>query len=134
MLHLPAWDSENSSFEKRVSNDFVQSNTNGILCGAHRRSILSQRGGYGGYYIPEANFSLHFGAEHWFRIQSQPSIVDGYPRFQYGGYSFMIVDPWPAAWAENWYAADDVYVGYDNGYYLYNRAYPGEAIAITVVL
>ncbi len=94
----------------------------------------AQRGGYGGYYIPEANFSLHFGAEHWFRIQSQPSIVDGYPRFQYGGYSFMIVDPWPAAWAENWYAADDVYVGYDNGYYLYNRAYPGEAIAITVVL
>lgn len=94
----------------------------------------SQRGGYGGYYIPEASFSLHFGDEHWFRIQSEPVIVDGYPRFQYGGYSFMMVDPWPSDWAPNWYAANDVYVGYDNGYYLYNRAYPGEAIAITVVL
>jgi len=94
----------------------------------------SQRGGYGGYYIPEASFSVHFGAGHWFRIQSEPVIVDGYPRFQYGGYSFMMVDPWPSDWSQNWYAADDVYVGYDNGYYLYNRSYPGEAIAITVVL
>jgi len=69
-----------------------------------------------------------------FRMQSQPIIVDGYPRFQYGGYTFMMVDPWPGDWAENWYSADDVYVGYDEGYYLYNRQYPGEAIALTVVL
>jgi hypothetical protein len=94
----------------------------------------SQRGGYGGYYIPQDSFSLHFGVGNWFRIQSQPVIVGGYPRFQYGGYSFLMVDPWPADWAENWYAADDVYVGYDNGYYLYNRQYPGEAIAVTVLL
>jgi hypothetical protein len=46
----------------------------------------------------------------------------------------MMVDPWPGSWASNWYSAADVYVGYDGGYYLYNRAYPGEAIAITVVL
>lgn len=93
-----------------------------------------QRGGYGGYYIPQASFSLNFGIGHWFRIQNQPIIVGGYPRFQYGGYSFLMVDPWPGNWAPNWYSADDVYVGYDNGYYLYNRQYPGEAIAITVVL
>jgi hypothetical protein len=93
-----------------------------------------QRGGYGGYFIPQDSFNLHFGAGHWFRIQSQPIIVDGYPRFQYGGYSFMMVDPWPSEWAVDWYSADDVYVGYDNGYYLYNRQYPGEAIAITVAL
>ena len=73
-------------------------------------------------------------SDTWFRIQSQPIIVGGYPRFQYGGYTFMMVDPWPENWAQNWYSADDVYVGYDNGYYLYNRDYPGEAIAITVVL
>jgi len=60
--------------------------------------------------------------------------VAGYPRFQYGGYSFMMVDPWPSDWAPNWYAIDDVYVGYNNGYYLYNRMHPGEAMAITVVL
>lgn len=94
----------------------------------------AQRGGYGGYYIPQASFSLHFGIGNWFRIQNQPIIVGGYPRFQYGGYSFLMVDPWPSDWAQNWYSADDVYVGYDNGYYLYNRQYPGEPIAITVVL
>jgi hypothetical protein len=94
----------------------------------------AQRGGYGGYYIPQASFSLHFGIGNWFRIQNQPAIVDGYPRFEYGGYTFMMVDPWPADWAQDWYSADDVYVGYDNGYYLYNRQYPGEAIAISVVL
>jgi hypothetical protein len=94
----------------------------------------AQRGGYGGYYIPQASFGLHFGVGNWFRIQSQPVIVGGYPRFQYGGYSFLMVDPWPSDWAADWYAADDVYVGFDNGYYLYNRQYPGEALAITVVL
>lgn len=35
----------------------------------------------------------------------------------------MLVDPWPEYWPMNWYAADDVYVGYNNGYYLYNRSY-----------
>jgi hypothetical protein len=94
----------------------------------------AQRGGYGGYFIPQASFNLHFGIGNWFRIGSQPIIVGGYPRFQYGGYTFMMVDPWPDNWTQNWYSADDVYVGYDNGYYLYNRAYPGEALAITVVL
>jgi hypothetical protein len=94
----------------------------------------AQRGGYGGYYIPQASFSLNFGVGHWFRIQNQPIIVDGYPQFQYGGYSFLMVDPWPGDWALDWYSADDVYVGYDNGYYLYNRQYPGEAIAVTVML
>lgn len=94
----------------------------------------AQRGGYGGYFIPQASFNLHFGVGNWFRIQSQPVIVDGYPRFQYGGYSFMMVDPWPGNWTANWYAADDVYVGYNDGYYLYNRQYPGEAIAVRVVL
>jgi hypothetical protein len=94
----------------------------------------AQRGGYGGYYIPKASFGLNFGVGHWFRIRSQPIIVGGYPRFQYSGYSFMMVDPWPGDWAQNWYSADDVYVGYDNGYYLYNREFPNEAVAISVVL
>jgi hypothetical protein len=61
-------------------------------------------------------------------------IFGGYRRFQYGGYTFMMVDPWPEDWAQNWYATDDVYIGYHDGYYLYNRRYPDEAIAITVVL
>ncbi len=61
----------------------------------------------------------------------------GYPRFQYGGFSFMLVDPWPASWSEDWYATDDVYVDYDDyndGYYLYNRRHPGFGLALTVVM
>jgi hypothetical protein len=96
----------------------------------------AQRGGYGGYYIPQASFSLSFGSQHWFRMPS-PTIYLGYPRFRYGGYSFLLVDPWPEYWADNWYATDDVYIAYDdydNGYYLYNRRYPAIRLAITVAL
>jgi hypothetical protein len=66
-----------------------------------------------------------------------PTIYLGYPRFAYGGYSFLLVDPWPEYWADNWYATDDVYIAYDdydNGYYLYNRRYPAIRLAISVAL
>ncbi|HYM09559.1 MAG TPA: hypothetical protein VEU62_02440 [Bryobacterales bacterium] len=93
-----------------------------------------QRGGYGGYYIPQDRFFVYFGSQHWFRIGGRPTIFMGYPRFQYGGFSFILVDPWPEYWREDWYATDDVYVDYDDGYYLYNRRYPGVGIAISLVL
>ncbi len=93
-----------------------------------------QRGGYGGYYIPQDRFSLYFGSNHSFRLSRRPLIVGGYPRFRYGGYSFMLVDPWPEYWADDWYSNDDLYVAYDNGYYLYDRRDPRVALAITVVL
>ena len=91
------------------------------------------RRGYGGYYIPQASFGLYFGVGHRFRIGTQPVIVEGYPQFQYGGYTFILVDPWPQDWAENWYDTSDLYIAYDNGYYLYNQMYPGEAVAIAVM-
>lgn len=93
----------------------------------------AQRGGYGGYYIPQDRFVLSFGSSHWFRIRSRPLIVEGYPRFQYGGYWFMMVDPFPEMWSDDWYSSDDVYVDYDDGYYLHNRRYPGYSVALTVV-
>jgi hypothetical protein len=93
----------------------------------------TQRGGYGGYYIPQDRFSFYFGSQHWFRMPS-PTIYMGYPRFAYGGFSFMLLDPWPEYWSDNWYSTDDVYVDYDDGYYLYNRRYPDVRLAITVVL
>ena len=58
----------------------------------------------------------------------------GYPQFQYGGYSFLLLDPWPEYWSDNWYNADDLYIDYDDGYYLYNRSYPDVRLAITVSL
>ena len=33
----------------------------------------------------------------------------------------------------DWYARSDVYVGYDDGYYLYSASDPGIALAITVM-
>jgi hypothetical protein len=99
----------------------------------HDHRSWAQRGGYGGYVIPQHRFYRHFGHEHVFRIRSRPTIYMGYPRFQYGGFGFVIVDPWPEYWADTWYDSDDVYIDYDDGYYLYNRRYPDVAIAITVV-
>lgn len=91
-----------------------------------------ERGGYGGYFIPEAQFRLHYGGYHGFRIHSRPSIYQGYPRFRHGGYWFMLVDPWPEFWSETWYETDDVYIDYSDGYYLYNRRHPGVALALSI--
>jgi hypothetical protein len=95
-----------------------------------------QRGGYSGYRIPDDRFRVNFGPEHEFRILGLPFlVVGGYPRFQYGGYWFSAVDPWPESWAADWYDTDDVYVTYvDNGYYLYDRRYPTVGIAINISL
>lgn len=117
-----SWQAHNHWNEMRV-HDWAREHRNWVA-----------RGGYGGYYIPRDRFAASFGPRHWFRIRSRPVFYQGYPRFAYGGFSFLIVDPWPDYWPENWYAADDVYVDYDNGYYLHNRRDPGVRIAISVVL
>ena len=95
-----------------------------------------QRGGYNGYRIPDNRYNGYFGSGHAFVIFSQPyMVVGGFPRFQYSGYWFSLVDPWPSSWANNWYETDNVYVVYaDNGYYMYNQSYPGVGIAISVSL
>ena len=78
--------------------------------------------------IPDDRFRSNFGRGHEFRIGS-PRMVGGYSRFQYGGYRFGFVDPWPVGW----YYTDDVYVDYiDGGYYLCNPDYPGVRVAISI--
>jgi hypothetical protein len=93
-----------------------------------------QRGGYGGYRIPQDRYRGYFGPQHWFRISGRPFMVHaGYPRFQYEGYWITLLDPWPEYWSNDWYDNDDVYVDYRNdGYYMYNRRYPGAAIAVSI--
>ena len=95
-----------------------------------------QRGGYNGYRIPDDRFRGYFGSGHAFRIHSYPlELFGGYPRFQYGGFWFSVVDPWPEYWSNDWYDTDDVYIEYSgDGYYLYNRRYPGVGIALSVSL
>jgi len=80
--------------------------------------------------IPDDRFRSNFGRGHEFRM-GDPVIVDGYSRFQYGGYWFGYVQPWPA----NWYYTDQCYIDYvDGSYYMYNPYYPGTRFALTVVL
>ena len=88
-----------------------------------------QRGGYNGYGIPQDHYTGYFGASHAFRMYSYPVVVvGGYPRFQYGGYYFNVVDLWPQYWSNDWYANDDVYVDYSGGgYYLQTAGIPGIA-------
>jgi hypothetical protein len=95
-----------------------------------------QRGGYNGYRVPDARFRVYYGPQHFFRIQTlQVRIIGGQRRFQYGGYWFGLVDPWPEYWATNWYDDDDVYVDYyGDGYYLFNRRHPSDRIAISFYL
>ncbi len=80
--------------------------------------------------IPDDRFHANFGQEHVFVI-SEPVMVGGYSRFQYSGFWFGFLDPWPVGW----YYTDDVYVDYiDGGYYLCNPYYPGARVSISVVV
>lgn len=80
--------------------------------------------------IPDDRFRSNFGEGHRFVI-NEPVIVGGYSRFQYSGFWFGFVEPWP----DGWYYTDDVYVDYiDGGYYLINPYYPGARVGISVIL
>ena len=95
-----------------------------------------QRGGNNGYRVPNTRFRAFFGRNHGFRINSLTFQLFGHDsRFQYNGYWFSPVDPWPEYWSNNWYENDDVYIDYyGGGYYLYNRSHPRDRVAITLYL
>ena len=81
-------------------------------------------------HIPDERFRAQFGRSHTFRAQ-RPVVVEGEPRFGYGGYSFVLVDPWPDDWAYT----DDCYIDYvDGDYFLYDLLHPGMRIALFVVM
>jgi flagellar motor protein MotB len=94
----------------------------------HHEQQAQRAGGNGRGRIPEDHFRANFGREHVFVI-NRPVIVEGSPRFQYGGYWFGFAEPWPVGW----YYTDNVYVDYvDGGYYLYNPVHPGIRIVVNV--
>jgi hypothetical protein len=89
-----------------------------------------QAAGNAGGRIPDDKFRSHFGREHHFHV-SRPTVVSGQPRFQYGGYWFVIGDAWPVGWDYS----DDCYIDYvDGGYLLFDLAHPGASIVVSVVL
>src|ERR1700723_943555 len=69
--------------------------------------------------IPDDRFRSSFGESHTFVI-NEPVLVGGYSRFQYSGFWFGFVEPWP----DGWYYTDNVYVDYVDGeYFLINPYY-----------
>jgi len=93
--------------------------------GGHAARASGQRG----QKIPDDKFRSNFGRQHTFRVQ-KPVVVEGQPRFQYGGYWFVMVDAWPAGWDYS----DEVYVDYIDGeYVLIDLLHPGVQIAVFVV-
>ena len=79
--------------------------------------------------IPDDKFRTNFGRSHTFTAQSV--IVSGQPQFQYGGYSFQLVDAWPVGWAYT----DQCYIDYIDGqYFLFDLLHPGVQVAIFVVM
>jgi len=93
--------------------------------GGHAARASGQRG----QKIPDDKFRSNFGRQHTFRVQ-KPVVVEGQPRFQYGGYWFVIADPWPVGWDYS----DEVYVDYIDGEdVLIDLLHPGVQIAVFVV-
>jgi hypothetical protein len=81
------------------------------------------------HYIVEERYVRYFGPAHRFTIVT-PVIVAGRPRFQYGGYWFVIGRPLPPGW----YYTDEVYVDYmDGGYYMVSPVHPGIRISIDIL-
>lgn len=110
--------------EKRTQPAVKQEEKN-----AQQHTQQAQRGGgKGGGHIPDDRFKANFGREHRFRVSQAD--YRGH-RFQYGGYSFGFVDPWPS----NWLYTQDVYVVEINGvYYLCNPVYPGVNLVLSFTL
>lgn len=95
-----------------------------------RESVQQSSRGGGNGRIPDDRFKAHFGREHHFHV-GHPEIVGGRPQFAYGGYTFIILQAWPADWGYD----DDVYVIDDGGvYYLCDVAHPGIQLELNVVL
>jgi hypothetical protein len=94
-----------------------------------QHSDMRGNNGRKGGHIPDDRFRAQFGREHRFNARSV--IVRGQPQFQYGGYSFELVDAWPSEWSDS----DDYYIDYiDGDYYLIDLVHPGIRLAVFVVM
>jgi hypothetical protein len=112
---------EKQNSEMRKQQDHPVQNNGGD----HATRASAQRG----QKIPEDKFRSNFGRQHTFRVQT--TVVQGQPRFQYGGYWFALGNPWPGSWAYT----DDCYIDYIDGeYVLIDLLHPGVEIPLVVVV
>lgn len=80
--------------------------------------------------ISEPVFRAHFGREHRF-APGRMQVYEGRPQFNYAGYVFELVEPWPADWM---YDDDDYYIDYmDDEYWLYSFDHPGVRLELIIV-
>ena len=111
--------------QQRESQGQVKSNEQAR---PEQRAGNARPAGKGGH-IPDDKFRAHFGRSHAFAARTV--IVSGQPQFQYSGYTFELVDPWPQGWAYT----DDCYIDYIDGeYFLFDLLHPGVRIAVFVVM
>ena len=118
---------EEKSAEQREKNTKHEESNSAQHEQQAKRESAPQRGSGG--RIPDDRYRANFGREHRFRVSQADYSRDR--RFQYGGYWFVFVDPWPS----NWLYTQDVFVADINGvYYLCNPMYPGVNIALSFTL
>ena len=84
-------------------------------------------------HIPEQKFKANFGRQHTFAVKqviNQTTIVAGQTQFVYGGFNFVILDPWPSVWL----FTDDCYIDFvDDEYFIFDAFHPGIRVALFVV-
>ena len=81
-------------------------------------------------HIPDDKFRASFGKSHTFAV-NKIVMVNSQPTFVYAGYSFILVNPWPAGWAYT----DECYIDYIDGeYFLFDLLHPGVQVALFVSL
>jgi hypothetical protein len=91
------------------------------------RAEGGNRGNYAHGRISDARYASNFGSGHSFHVNRGDY---DRRRFEYGGYSFGFIDPWPMGWGHS----DDVYVIYDDGgYFMYDRFHPGFRISVNIL-
>jgi outer membrane biosynthesis protein TonB len=79
-----------------------------------------------GERIPPQKFDESFGSEHHFRVKH---LQEG-RRFEYSGYAFELVEPWPAGWSYE----DECYIVEDeDDYYLVDVFHPDIRVLVIVV-
>jgi hypothetical protein len=91
----------------------------------HGQAVQGQR-----RRIPDRDFHAHFGQPHHFAV-GHLQTYQGRPSFVYSGYTFVLVQAWPAGWV---YDDDDCYIDYvDGDYWLFNVLYPGVRVELFIV-
>jgi len=78
--------------------------------------------------IPDDRYRASFGSGHTFHV-NRSDFAGSSRRFQYGGFWFAMVNPWPVAWLYT----DNVYIDYMNGgYFLCDPVHPGVFLSINI--